>query len=143
MNPSPTPTLDHIAAHGNRGHHHGCSEQAYDLACNDGILLRIRAGNGTMSNPYVLPCDGHADEDWIPPQSDIVEHDYPGPYSEVEVSCATAALTEFIGLPALSAEIPFLMEVEQLREFIHHHGGEFNPVAEAETLLQHSSLVLS
>ena len=140
MNETQTPTLDAIAAHGNRGHHHGCSEQSYDLVCDDGSLLSLLAGNGLLCNPYVLPCDDvPVDPNWIPPQSDVVAHDYPGPYSQVQVRCATPTLMQFLDLPEYFAEHPLIVDVPTLREFIHLHGGEFNPVAEAEDLLHHTN----
>ena len=142
MNETLTPTLDAIAAHGNHGHHHrNQSEAVSRIVCGDGTALKVRAGNGLTTDPYVLPCceDEWPDCDQVPPQAEIVSHDYPGPYTAVEVRTNEPELLEMLGITWPFPEIEFLLEVETVRQFIVDHGGEFNPIAEAESILANST----
>lgn len=142
MNESQTPMLSAIAAHGNRGHHHPhASEAAASIVCNDGTSLSVLAGNGLYTDPYVLPCHGDLapNDDEIPPKSAIVAHDYPGPYTAVEVCAGDRGFMKWLlGVDLQVSPQRWLIEVDVLRQYIVAHGGEFNPVSEAESILNRS-----
>lgn len=132
MDPSNTPLLDQIAAHGNRGHHHGWLRVDNLISCWDGTTISVIAGNGTLSLPRPVPCSCYGNPDAEPTAGDdgFVECDYPGPYSWVEVFTDHPELTGGDrGQQAIS------VEVESLRAWIVSHGGEFSMLDAAEYIL--------
>lgn len=112
-----TPTLDEIAAHGNRGHNHADNNW---ITCADGTQLSVIAGGGTNSWPRVAYCycamplvgDQFPPH---PPTSGEWPHDYPGPYTDVEV----------LHGPKDGGNDDVTVEfVSEVRSFIESHGGE-------------------
>ena len=84
--------LDKIAAHGNRGHAADIKAPRADshIRCADGSVLSVIAGGGTYCQPRPAMCAcssrGELEPFASPPRfSWEVAHDYPGPYTHVEV----------------------------------------------------------
>lgn len=114
MTESLTPTLDEVAAHGNRGHV-GWLENNH-IICRDGTSLSVIAGGGTACVPqvqycYTSPEGTHHVRDQTP---GMAPHDYPGPYTHVEVLSVGDG-------PYPGTNVP----VEEVRKYILSHGGEW------------------
>ena len=87
-----TPKLDAIAAHGNRGHATDINAPrgGSQIRCADGSVLSVIAGGGTYCQPRPAMCtcslrgelELFASGRHLPWE---VAHDYPGPYTHVEV----------------------------------------------------------
>lgn len=110
---SETPRLDAIAEKGNRGHRR--VENNW-ITCKDGTKLSVIAGGGTYSVPRPLfcTCDFEgvgATTFGLPGLTGEVDHDYPGPYTSVEVM-----LDEDVDVTT--------MTVGEVRAYIAQHGGE-------------------
>ena len=86
-----TPKLDAIAAHGNRGHATDINAPRGDsqIRCADGSVLSVIAGGGTYCQPRPAMCTcslrGELEPFASTPYPWEVAHDYPGPYTHVEV----------------------------------------------------------
>ena len=108
MTKSLTPTLDEIAAKGNRGHNLVDNNW---ITCRDGTEISIIAGGGTYSHPRVQFCftatDGEHDS--FPISHNEEPCNYPGPYTHVEVMMDGDVET---------------MSVLAARDLILRHGGE-------------------
>ncbi|MBB1483290.1 hypothetical protein H5392_05350 [Tessaracoccus sp. MC1865] len=132
MTKTQTPTLDEIAAHGNRGHHHGYQRNNNDILCMDGTVISVIAGNGTWSKPtpaFCLCATGEGDGT-VQGTDGVVDCDYPGPYDYVEVRTDHPELTD-------SGELKcFGIPVEDLRAWVIQHGGEFRVTQAAEAILR-------
>lgn len=133
---SKTPTLDRIAEHGNRGHHHGWTDDSNGIVCKDGTKLSVIAGGGTYCFPRPAVCScyigGTLKLDPLPHE---VACDYPGPYSEVEVYTDHPSLIpDYVGADGQCHA--FEISVEKLREFIIEHGGEWSPGDAAAEILK-------
>lgn len=72
--------LERIIAHGNRGANHGVSR----VICRDGFRVSVIAGAGT----YCAPRPSLLEDRLL--DADDVAHDYPGPYTHVEVGFPSA-----------------------------------------------------
>lgn len=82
---APTPTLDDIAAHGNRSY--GNYADNNHIVCGDGFSLSVIAGGGTYCTPR--PEFSFRSEVVQPGILGCVASDYPGPYTAVEVGFPT------------------------------------------------------
>lgn len=134
MSKSPTPALDAIAAHGNRGHHGHLPNNI--IICNDGTTFSVIAGNGTFSIPSPPRCECNSAGEAVV-DSDSLSCDYLGPYQVVEVYTDDDELLEYGGYDPSDGDkvaVPFF--VERLRQFVINHGGEYSPVTEAEEILR-------
>ena len=87
-----TPKLDAIAAHGNRGHATdsiNAPRGGSQIRCADGSVLSVIAGGGTYCQPRPAMCTcslrGELEPFASTPLQWEVAHDYPGPYTHVEV----------------------------------------------------------
>lgn len=121
---SQTPSLDTIAAHGNRGHKRIANN---DIICADGTILSVIAGGGTYSwpRPELCSCDWDPLAERVTSQDEFrVDCDYPGPYSEVEVMTNDPELlgASYMGDDDEVVTVP----VETVREYIISHGGEWH-----------------
>ena len=82
--------LDKIVAHGNRGHAADFDAPMDDsvIRCADGSALSVIAGGGTYCKPRPAMCAcpflGEAEPSFLKPMGGVA-HDYPGPYTHVEV----------------------------------------------------------
>ena len=94
MSKSPTPALDAIAAHGNRGHHGHLPNNI--IICNDGTTFSVIAGNGTFSIPSPPRCECNSAGEAVV-DSDSLSCDYLGPYQGVEVYTDDDELLEYGG----------------------------------------------
>lgn len=122
---SKTPTLDEIAAKGNRGHYG--HKDNNDIVCVDGTALSVIAGGGTYSAPRPQFCTcAHGEPfNWQTPGESPDRHDYPGPYSMVEVLTDDPDLIDFVG--EYDGEPQAVsVSVETVREYILKHGGEWH-----------------
>ena len=116
--------LEDIIAHGNRGHRpRGDSH----ISCADGTVLSVIAGGGTYCQPSPAYCScGFAaslpdwDADFHTPAPWEVAHDYPGPYTHVEVMLIEGEAPE----GWFANDSVDTIAVEDVRAFIAAHGGE-------------------
>lgn len=79
--------FDDIIATGNRGHRMVDNNW---IECVDGFRLSVLAGGGTYCTPRPVFCSCHFDLGFEPLEPGLfwpheVVHDYPGPYTHVEV----------------------------------------------------------
>ena len=116
--------LEEIIAHGNRGHRRVDNNH---ITCADGSTLSVIAGGGTYCHPTPPFCScqylplGDADPRLRRPWE--VAHDYPGPYTKVEVMPGAC-----VGKPPKwwrkAAGDVASVDVEKVRRFVAEHGGE-------------------
>jgi hypothetical protein len=106
-----TPTLDDIAAHGNRGHVGQIANNK--ITCRDETSLSVIAGGGTLSYPRVQFCTEYKGEHVLGTMYGCEQpHTYVGPYTHVDV---------------LTDEGDGVKPVEEVRKYILSHGGEKIP----------------
>lgn len=132
---SKTPTLDEIAAKGNRGHY-GHKDNNH-IICVDGTVLSVIAGGGTYSapKPDLCACAHGAPYTGLT-ESLFDRHDYPGPYSMVEVlSDDPELIPDFMGEYDGEPQA-FSVHVETVREYILKHGGEWHADGADDFLLE-------
>lgn len=109
----PYKRLQSIIDHGNHGHNHADNNR---FTCVDGFRLSVIAGGGTYCLPRPQPCScGAGGGPWDIPYGFSVPHDYPGPYTSLEV--ADIAQLDRTG------EGISMLTVKQLHSLIESHGG--------------------
>lgn len=101
-----TSRLDAIVQHGNRGHRHISNNQ---IVCADGLRLSVIAGGGT----YCSPEPAHS-----------VPHDFPGPYTALEVMVYGTERPWDGGEVHSDYTLYGWVRVEIVRTLIQAHGGE-------------------
>lgn len=117
-------TLDDIAAHGNRGHA-GFAENNH-IVCADGYELSVLAGGGTYCTPRPANClcwFYGTTEGVGRPLPFEVAHDFPGPYTHVEVMVGDPKPRKKwkkLDVGGVYSRVP----VEMVRALIERHGGE-------------------
>lgn len=135
MRRAPTPTLDLIAAHGNRGHNGNIDNSI--IICRDGAMFAAYAGGEAASTPRTEHCTTVDDRHRVWDSPGATEPcDYPGPYTELEVFTDAPDLLELGGLDPNHGPNSFTIDVHLLRLFMLNHGGEYNPVEDAEDTLR-------
>ncbi|MDO5676811.1 MAG: hypothetical protein Q4G35_04805 [Propionibacteriaceae bacterium] len=137
MTHSLTPSLDHIARHGNRGHHGHIGNN--NMVCADGTELSIIARGSTHSSPRPALCYTNEDGEHVTGPSTPLHDapcDYAGPYEKVEVYTADPELIALGGGLSDGDRQAFPINVDALRNFIIRRGGKFDPVAGAVELLR-------
>lgn len=123
---SKTPTLDEIAAKGNRGHYG--HKDNNDIVCVDGTAISVIAGGGTYSEPRPQFCTcahGYPFPSVTPVESTL-GHDYAGPYTHVEVYTDDPELFTLADVPFEGEVDAFTLSVEEVRSYILKHGGEWH-----------------
>jgi hypothetical protein len=132
--------LENIFEKGNRGHIGRFDNN--QIECKDGTQLSVIAGGGTYCSPRPAMCTHLPGHDWVSdPLPGEVEHDYPGPYHEVEVMIKSR-----IVLPPEwerhcdgdwnggrtdpdDSSVWGYVPVELVRRLVLEHGGEHDPDA--------------
>lgn len=125
--------LEHIIAHGNRGHV-GFGD-GNRVTCADGTTLSVIAGGGTYCSPRpaMCTCGFSASGNSLPVTlfHNEVSHDYPGPYDLVEVGFPSVRPEPWDQWReyAEDAEEPTrtvyaYVPVDMVRQFVAAHGGE-------------------
>lgn len=118
-------------AYGNRGH----TKRNNRVECADGFSLSVVAGGGIYCSPRPAMCACGVMERpnsyIVDPERDEVEHDYPGPYTHVEVGFPSARpepWAEWEQYVENSLEptntVYSYVPVDLVRQLIADHGGE-------------------
>ena len=119
-------------AHGNRGHR-GYEDSL--ITCADGFTVSVVAGGGTYCTPRPSLCTCAFTPDGaktiISAHTGFTLHDYPGPYTEVEVGFPSARpepweqWAEYVEDPDEPTETIYsYVPVELVEALIASHGGE-------------------
>jgi hypothetical protein len=123
--------LEEIIARGNRGHV-GYNNPNW-IDCADGFRVSVLAGGGVYCVPRPALCACGIGEEPYPFMDGGTPHDYPGPYTRVEVGFPSARPEPWAewSLYAESPDDPQEsvygnVPVELVRALIASHGGEKN-----------------
>lgn len=110
--------LESIIAGGNRGH---WSRENNNIVCADGFELSVIAGGGAYSTPRPTYCScSHSDRPPPEPFAGEVVHDFPGPYTHVEVMTYGPASWDEYDSGGVYSNVP----AEMVRALVAEHGGE-------------------
>ena len=116
--------LEQIIATGNRGHQPRGESR---ITCADGTVLYVIAGGGTYCRPRVAYCTcgiaaaiPGSEAIFRPASYEDEEHDYPGPYTHVEVMLFEGELPD----GWFEGDSVDTIAVDDVRAFIAAHGGE-------------------
>ena len=125
--------LDDIIARGNRGHVKGPNW----LLCADGYSLSVIAGGGTYCQPRPTLCtcaflsaekQSELGLSMVTPFTGEIAHDYPDPYTHVEVGFPSAKPKPYrpwreCGGKWETADVFSSVPVDLVRELVAAHGG--------------------
>lgn len=116
--------LEDTIAHGNRGHV-GFKNQSW-IGCEDGYRLSVIAGGGTYCAPKPSLCmcwyDNSVGMDLSLRLPHEVAHDFPGPYTHVEVMTDGEVPATWNDYEA--GGVYSTVPVDLVRELVQLHGGE-------------------
>ena len=121
--------LGSIITYGNRGH---SGHEDSLITCADGFTVSVIAGGGTYCTPRPAFCScAFGLDNPIITMASRVSHDYPGPYTEVEVGFPSARpepweqWAEYVENPDIPTETIYsFVPVELVETLIVSHGGE-------------------
>lgn len=129
--------LEWVIAHGNRGH----APNWNWIRCGDGLLVSVTAGGGAKCWPQPASCTcavwsamGQPERAYVMPSPNAggyVPHDYPGPYSHVEVLVedpdqlppAWRERSEALAMEGDVGGLVGFVPVDSVRAFVAQHGG--------------------
>jgi hypothetical protein len=125
--------LDEIIANGNRGHY-GYRDNSI-ITCADGFQMSVIAGGGTYCAPRPTFCGcayRHLSDKFVTAAGyKDAEHDYPGPYTHVEVGFPSMRpepwadeWSEWCEGDAWAGTVYAFVPVEAVRALVELHGGE-------------------
>jgi hypothetical protein len=127
--------LEEIIAKGNRGHY-GYKDNSV-ITCADGFHMSVIAGGGTYSTPKPAFCSCYFRKQLssayvVEPAGHEVPHDYPGPYTDVEVGFPSMRPEPWgqwepyceSGDEDWSGSVYGFVPVDMVRALVALHGGE-------------------